>query len=118
MMTLSAPAAQAAIAVNATKRLLDNLATSDFVLICGQKAVDELRGYGADIASDIYTAVCGHHPSEEVTELLVAALPSHGREDATPEQAMRDLIEQGTQAHGDEFYGPILEQLNRMVAQS
>lgn len=63
------------LAINATERLFDNLAGSDFVTHCGAHGINELRRYGADIAGDIYTVFAGEPVSQNQREELVRAFP-------------------------------------------
>jgi hypothetical protein len=64
-------------AIDATTRILDGLASSDFVTNSGANAVKELRCYGSDIACDIFTVFAGRDPNENERASFVAAFPDN-----------------------------------------
>lgn len=65
------------LAIDATERVLDNLAQSDFVTHCGAHGIVELRKYGADIAADIYAVFAGEPTNQQQREMLIRAFPDN-----------------------------------------
>ena len=58
-------------AVNATNRVLGNLAESDFVTHSGSHAINELRKYREDMAIDIFSTLIGREAAEEEKLIIV-----------------------------------------------
>lgn len=65
----------APLAIAATERMIDGLASSDFVTNCGGHAINELRSFGADMANDIFQTFAGREADEAERASFVAAFP-------------------------------------------